>query len=240
MDIHCHLLPGIDDGPRDLARAIRMARGLVAAGVGTVCATPHHSPRWPTTPSGIRRTAATLRAALAAEAIPLNVYAGCEVAHERMAALTDRTLRGMALGGGRFLLVEPPPRARVDLLPACERLGALGMNMVIAHPERAEYFQEDPTRLIALLARGARAQVTAGSLLGRHGARAQAAAEAIVTLDPTVLIASDAHYSRRRGPEVLTPALERLAELRGVNVRRARHHARELPLALLPPPVPAT
>jgi len=238
VDIHCHLLAGIDDGPRDVARAVAMARGLVAAGVGTVCATPHHSTRWPTTPAQIRRAAGALRAALQEAGVPLNVYAGSEVAHDRIPALTDRALRGFALGGGRWLLVEPPPRARVDLLPTCERLGALGMNLVIAHPERAEYFQEDPTRILPLLARGARAQITAGSLLGRHRSRAQAAAEAICALDPSVIIASDAHASRRRGPEVLPPALERLADLNGVNIRRARRHAREIPLSLLPPPIP--
>lgn len=238
VDIHCHLLPGIDDGPRDEERAVRMARDMVAAGIGTACATPHHSARYPNRAPLVRRTAARLRARLAHEGIPLQLFAGAEIAASQLGALTDRDLRSLALGGGSFVLVEPSPRGRLTLLPIAGRLLRLRLTPVIAHPERTEVFQADPGGVVALLVAGCRLQVTAGSLLGTHGPRAQAAAEEICRIDPAVILATDAHASRRRAPDVIAPALERLAELQGTDIRHARRHARELPMALLAPATP--
>lgn len=111
VDLHCHLLPGVDDGPEDVAEAIEMARLLVQEGVERVVATPHASARYPTSPRAIREAARELERRLSEADVPLRIETGAEVSASLAADIDHETLSGLCLGRGRWLLLEPPTRA---------------------------------------------------------------------------------------------------------------------------------
>lgn len=205
IDLHHHLLPGIDDGPATLAASLELARAAVAAGTTTVLATPHVSWDYPAnTAASIAAGVATLREALAAEGIPLEVLPGAEVAVTRAVDLVDDELEGLRLGHGPYLLVECPftPSA-VGFEFLLEALLARGNQILLAHPERSPAFQHEPDLLERLVARGMLAQVTAGSLSGGFGRTVRDFAHRLVRDGLVHVIASDAHSVDRRPPSIL-------------------------------------
>jgi protein-tyrosine phosphatase len=195
IDLHAHILPGIDDGVRDLGEAVELARSAVADGVEALAATPHVRADYPTGAATMERGVAELRARLEAEEVPLRLLPGGELALEEAAALPEEELRRFGLGGSRrYVLVEFPyygwPLALEQVL---HRLAGLGLAAVVAHPERNESVQERPERLDVPLELGALVQVTCASLDGRIGRHAQRAGHALVRSGRAHLIASDAH-----------------------------------------------
>src|SRR5215218_6063829 len=106
IDLHCHALPGLDDGPATLDDSLALLRAAVAAGTRTVVATPHVSPRYPTSPESIAAGVAELREAAAG--IDVDVLAGAEVAHEPALELPDEVLRQLTLGDSSCVLLESP------------------------------------------------------------------------------------------------------------------------------------
>jgi protein-tyrosine phosphatase len=197
IDLHLHLLPGVDDGPASLDAALDLARACVASGVDTVVATPHIDD-WtrallPDT-AAVAACVAHLRDALAAAAIPLRVLAGGE------AFLTPdlpRKVRAGAtptLAGTRWLLVETPAhQAPIYLEQVLFELQAMGVTPLLAHPERYGWLHQNPALLAELVAKGVRAQVTAASLVGRHGTRQRALAETFVRRGFVQVVATDRH-----------------------------------------------
>ncbi|MEZ0285148.1 MAG: CpsB/CapC family capsule biosynthesis tyrosine phosphatase, partial [Thermoleophilia bacterium] len=164
IDLHAHLLPGLDDGPASLAASVEMARAAHEAGIGTVVCTPHMSERYPTEPGAVVEAVRLLAEALEAAGVALEVVPGAEIALPHVARIDDDELRQASLGGGgRCLLLEMPFQGWPLTLPALlADLEIRGYGVIIAHPERAEAIQRAPDRMRDLVGRGALVQLTAG------------------------------------------------------------------------------
>lgn len=204
IDLHHHLLPGIDDGPPTLDDALALARAAVAAGTTTVVATPHVSRDYPAnTAASIAEHVAVLQDALAGASIPLRVLPGAEVAVTHAVNVSDEELSALRLGTGPYLLVECPLTATgagFELL--LESLLDRGHRIVLAHPERCRAFQRDSELLARLVARGALAQITASSLTGHFGRTVRDVAHGLVREGLAHVVASDAHSVDRRPPSL--------------------------------------
>jgi protein-tyrosine phosphatase len=203
-------LPGIDDGARDLADAVEMARQAALDGVVAICATPHiradHGVRIDELPG--RR--AELRAALAQAECTTRVLPGGEVAVDRLDALDDHELASVTLGGsGVWILLEPPSGPLDERLDAAvDVLRARGFRVVIAHPERHPTL-DLADRLGRLIASGALVQMTAAYLTDES---TRGAMVALVRAGVIPVLGSDAHSSRVGRRVELAPAIEVLAE----------------------------
>jgi protein-tyrosine phosphatase len=213
IDLHAHLLPGIDDGPRTIAESVAMARVATANGIRTLVCTPHIHRAYPdNTPESIREGMGAVRQALEREGIGLEILPGGEISLDRVDRLEEGDLRALSLGGnGTWLLLELPFQGWPLALPGI--LGDLeirGFRVVLAHPERAESIQRAPDRVRDLVGRGALLQVTAGSFTGEHGPRARRCALALLRGGVAHLLASDAHSAGWR-PPALREGLERAA-----------------------------
>ena len=201
IDLHCHLLHGLDDGPSDLSESLAMARVAVEEGIETIVATPHIREDHPFPLELVAERLEELGAALANEAIPLRVLAGGEVAISKAGGLDDATLRAVCLGNGPYLLVETPYTEATDLLEqTLFDLQVRGFKPLLAHPERGPSFLSDPDRLRALVERGVLCSLTADSLAGRFGETIRKLAVRLVREGLAHDVASDAHDSRRRRP----------------------------------------
>jgi protein-tyrosine phosphatase len=236
IDLHCHLLPGIDDGPADLGDSLAMAQAHVKAGVEVVAATPHVAWDMPNEAATIELRLADVRAALTAAKIPLEVVRGAEIDVHQAVRLTDEQLRSLALGGGPWLLLEAPLTKGVGLAPVARALLDRGPRVLIAHPERSPLLQNDPDALRALVRAGAATQVTAGSFAGSFGRTVRDYAEGMLEAGLVHSVASDAHDTRRRPPGIAAPLADAgLGEL-------TQLLAQEVPAAILAgdplPPVP--
>jgi len=226
IDLHCHILPGIDDGPSDMAGSIAMAREHVARGTTTVLATPHVGWDYPNTAEVVAAGVLEVNAALRDEGIPLEVLAGAEVALTRAVDMTAEQLAGLRLGDGPWLLLEAP--ISVDS-PGIEGLVGIvqsrGVRVLLAHPERCASFHTDPDLLERLVAGGCLAQVTAGALTGFFGRTVQAAARRYVDLGLVHVVASDSHDASHRVPgmalDMEAAGYAPLAEWMGTAVPRA-------------------
>jgi protein-tyrosine phosphatase len=201
IDLHCHVLPGIDDGPKDIEGSLALARAAHAAGIRRIVATPHVSPRYPNEPAAIARLVEELNAHLAAEGIEVEVLPGAEIALVRAVELDASQLSRLTLGGGPWLLVEPP------FSPAASGIDAMmlevarsGHPIVIAHPERCPAFHRDRSVLESLVRSGMITSITAGSLLGHFGGAVRAFALELLREGLVHDIASDAHDHIDRPP----------------------------------------
>lgn len=201
IDLHCHLLPGVDDGPADTTSALTLARALVADGVSTVAATPHRTLRLPLRGAEIAERTAALAELLHAEGVPLRVLPGAEVSVEAVLDLDAAEIDALRIGADGPLLVELPQRevARDPLWPVHDLLDA-GVPVLLAHPERIPFLQADPARLAPLVERGVHAQLTSGALLGDYGPVAHITALAMLGDGMADVLASDAHHADRRPP----------------------------------------
>jgi protein-tyrosine phosphatase len=244
IDIHCHILHGIDDGPADQEGSLALARAAVAGGTRAIVATPHVSWDYPAnTAAAIAEGVADLREALAREQIPLELHTGAEIAMTRAAELSDDELVAMRLGGpgGTHLLVECPlssTAAGFDALLALLR--SRGHEIVLAHPERCPAFQRDATTYERLIAQGMLGQVTAGSLAGKFGRAVQQFGDRLVREGLAQIIASDAHSAEQRppslGPELTDAGYGAQAEWLTREVPHAVLTGASVPLG---PPMPA-
>jgi protein-tyrosine phosphatase len=219
IDTHCHLLAGVDDGPRTDAEALRLARRLVAEGVTTVLCTPHFSDQFTTPVLVARQRHERLRSEFGLVGIELETHLAAELSVPR-ALNTPPARLGVRSFGGRYLLVElvrDTPRAAIH--DVCARLGSLGLVPVLAHPERCTAVQADPQLVDDVKAAGALVQVVAPSLSGRFGNDIWASAWHLVESGVADLVASDAHRVSANSPEL--GAVAALIETRcGVKRRR--------------------
>lgn len=216
IDLHSHLLFGIDDGPADLAGSLAFARAAVAAGTTTIAATPHIDAHFGLAPGDRDAPMAAVRAAIAEEGLPLVVIGGAEIALDRYLDLTPEELDSLRIGDGEFLLLECPLSTAAG---AFDRfLGTLlsrGVRVLLAHPERCPAFQRRPDLLAGLVRAGALAQVTAASLAGRFGPTVQGAALHMLSEGLVHDLSSDAHDAVRRGPDLREGLEAAAAELPG-------------------------
>jgi protein-tyrosine phosphatase len=202
IDLHCHVLPGLDDGPRSLADGVELCRAMAQSGTAVAVATPHVSADWPlNTPPVIATACQWLSDVLAREAIPLTVVAGAEVAMGTAARLPDDQLSGLHLGDGPWLLIEcPAVPSAVGFDRILYSLQERGHRIVLGHPERCPAFQRDRAALDAFLRTGMLCSVTSGSLIGRFGRSAQQLARSLQRDGLIHNLASDAHNTSRRPP----------------------------------------
>jgi protein-tyrosine phosphatase len=208
IDLHCHLLPGVDDGARDLDESVAMARAAVTGGVEAIVATPHVSRHFPTAPAELAERCAEVQTALDAAAVPLAVHVGAEIAAQVLTELGDDDLRACTLGGGRYLLLEPPYSGPAPFLERMvSDLAGRGFGVVLAHPERIQAFHQDVELLERLVTGGALCSVTTASVSGGWGRAVKRFSEELFRRRLVHNLASDAHDAERR-----TPALRPLAE----------------------------
>jgi protein-tyrosine phosphatase len=200
IDLHSHILFGLDDGPETVEESIEFARASVADGVETIAATPHVREDWPTTPGQMEAGVAAVQTRLREEAVPLRVVPGGEIAFDRIAKLEPEDLKRFGLAGNpAYLLVEPPYYGwPLDLEQVLFGVRAAGITPVIAHPERNGEVQADPDRLRPLVEAGALVQLTASSVAGRGGRGARTASFQLLEMACAHLISSDAHSSSFR------------------------------------------
>ncbi len=214
-ELHFHLLPGVDDGPATIEDSLELARAAVADGSTIVVTTPHVRAGGVLEPLVLPGLVAELRAHLLAEAIPLELHCGGELAYELVGTLGQHELQTIAHGppGARWLLVEAPFEGmRDDFHAATGELRARGFGVLIAHPERsADALLDASAGLRRELAAGSLAQLNAMSLIGAHGDDVQASARRLLAGDLVSAIASDAHGPTR--PPALTFARAALGAL---------------------------
>ena len=214
VDIHCHLLPAIDDGAASLEESLAMARMSVADGIGVIVATPHQLGAFShNSASVIRRAVQELQSRLETEQIPLRVIPGADVRIE--ADLVARLARDevLSLGdNGHYVLLELPHDMYFPLDRLLAELSAAGYRGILSHPERNEGILADPEVLGPLLARGCLLQITADSLRGDFGSRSRQLSERLVERGWVHFVSTDAHGSKRRKP-LLREAFEIVADL---------------------------
>jgi protein-tyrosine phosphatase len=243
LDLHAHILPGIDDGPVDEQETIEMARAALAAGITTLAATSHIDHNYLVDPAGIPGRVAAVRALLADHGIGLDLVGGGEVALVRLLELDDEDLRHVRLGSGTHLLIEPPFASPV---PSLERLVAdlreRGHEVLIAHPERC-VSTADPERAQALVEQGVALQVTAASLLGKFGGTVRATAIEFLARGIVDVVASDAHGAASRSMDLAAAIASVEPDLPGIS-EQCPHLTQAAPAAILageplPPRPPA-
>jgi len=238
IDLHTHLLPGIDDGAPDEATSMAMARIAVADGIRTMACTPHIYPGlFENDSAGIAVRVAHLQQRLQEEGVELQLTYGAD-AH-LTPELLSRLKSGTAptLAGGRYFLLEPPHTiAPPHFAEAVFNFISAGFVPVITHPERLTWIEAHYKVFAALVQSGAWMQVTAGSLTGRFGKNAQRFAERMLDDGLVHILATDAHSARRRAPLLAEGCA---AAERRVGAEEAQRMVVERPQAVLDNRAPA-
>jgi protein-tyrosine phosphatase len=203
IDLHCHVLPGIDDGPASMEGSLALARAARGADVQTIVATPHVSWEHRNDAATIAAALEKTRAALAVASIDVQLRAGAEVALTRAAEMEPVELSALGLGGSRWLLMECPfTSATTGFDSALFGLQNRGARIVLAHPERCPAFHHDREMLDTLVDAGMLTSLTAGSLVGRFGRTVQRFARQLVADGLVHNVTSDAHDHTRRPPGI--------------------------------------
>lgn len=216
IDLHCHLLPGVDDGPANLDESVELCRIAVADGITHAVVTPHmHPGRWLNSKASIARECHRLQSNLCKRNIPLQLGYAAEV------RLTDTILQQVEndeipfyglVDGYRVMLLEFP---HSHIIPGSDKLIKWlldrGIRPLIAHPERNKQVMRHPAHLEPFIEAGCWLQVTAGAVTGRFGERAQAVARGLLDEDAVTVLASDGHNAGARRP-VMAEAFEYVAE----------------------------
>ncbi len=237
IDLHCHLLPGVDDGPETLDESIAMARAAYDDGVRAVAVTPHAGPwgeRYGRDHPGesMQTQVRDLQRALQGAGIALALYPGMEL--ELGVDLPEQLLAGRALplGAGRYFLLELPfYQYPLHLERTLFQTQLQGWKPVLAHGERYLYVQESPDMLAPLVERGVLVQVTAGSLLGAAGPPARETAQRLLRHGLAHVLASDGHAATGPRAPLLRAGVEAAAKLVGKS--RAQAMVTEVPQRIL-------
>jgi protein-tyrosine phosphatase len=201
VDLHCHLLAGLDDGPRNEEDALAMCRIAVEQGVRFACALAHQNERWDLRPEAIRTAVEALRQRLKAEGIPLEVFATAEVTASPQMVDDWEAGRLLSVADRRqFLLVEMPHQLFVDLRSTARRLARRGLRLILAHPERHPELLHEPGALEELIGLGCLVQVSSGSVTQPATAADARALRSWFRRGCVHFLGSDGHSPRRRPP----------------------------------------
>ena len=204
IDLHCHILPAIDDGPATIEEAVDLIRAAADKGVTTMVATSHVSPRYQNDPESIADGVAAVRSRLLQVGVKVDVRPGAEIAIPQIADIGLEVLDDLRLDGGEWLLIESPFKTPVEALPGV--LGALqrhGHRLILAHPERCPGFHRRPDILETLVHdQEMLSSVTAGSLTGQFGRDVQRFVLWMAENGLIHNVASDAHDCIRRPPGI--------------------------------------
>lgn len=210
IDLHCHILPGLDDGALDIRDSVGMARQAAIDGIELICATPHIRHDHDVRIEEIADRVEELNDRLREEGVPVFVLHGGEVAETAVEGLSEEELGRVALGDGEWILLEPAPGPLGDsLLHRVEHLAERGHRTLIAHPERhvsADMYE----RIADLVAAGAMVQGTADFFLRE---RTEAGMRGLAEAGLIHVLSSDAHSSHGGRPVHLGEAFARVAEI---------------------------
>lgn len=202
IDIHCHILYGLDDGAESLAESIEMAKQAEADGVHKVLATPHFTKNYRTQYEQIMNRITELQTELDRQAINVKIYPGNEVRLESfdflMEHITEESFHYLG-GNEQFVLLEQrwggyDPK----IMKAIRYFIGQNVTPIIAHPERHPYIREEPERLLEMIANGAWTQISVDSMTGQNGEEAKDFSMALLNEDLIHTIASDAHNTIRK------------------------------------------
>lgn len=214
-DLHNHLLPGIDDGAKDLHTAIELAQLAVDDGITHMVCTPHiHPGRYENTPQTISQALSKFATRLKELDIPLNVAAGAEIriGPEILQKIPQNELPFIGKWQDQPVLLLEFPSNSIPLGSEKLTQWLLKQNIIpmIAHPERNQVFQEFASRLDSFILQGCLTQVTASALLGNFGKNAMHCARKLLSEDKITILASDAHNIKYR-PPILSDSFEYVA-----------------------------
>lgn len=201
IDIHSHILPGVDDGAKTEADSIAMAKAAIDEGIDTIIATPHHrNGQFENDRQMILTNVSILNDLFAKEDIPLTVLPGQEVRINGDMIEDIHNGELLALNDTKYLFVEFPsdhvPRYAKQMLFDIQ---VAGYTPIIVHPERNRELLEHPSKLYEFVRKGALTQVTAGSVVGKFGKSIQKFSNQLIEANQTHFIASDAHNTTTRG-----------------------------------------
>jgi protein-tyrosine phosphatase len=229
IDLHCHILPSLDDGVATLDEARQLARTAAAEGVTVIAATPHVRADYPTTVEQMEQGVAEIGADLAEQGIAVEILHGAEIDLTELAGLPTERLQRLTIGQtGRYLLVECPYVGWPLMFPSIvSKLIRDEIVPVIAHPERSLEVQSTPKIIEPLVSAGALIQLTAGSVTGAFGRGPRNTARQMLACGWAHLIASDGH-----GPSIPRPGLASAAHsLEDEDL--ARYLTLEVPAAIM-------
>jgi len=207
VDIHCHCLPAVDDGPATKPEAISLCRSVVEDGVTIAVATPHQLGRFNGFNEApvIRNAVARLNEELQSNNIPLTVMPGGEIRlDERICRLLKEDKILTLADGGKYILLELPEQVFIDIEPLLIELKSLGVQAIISHAERQPILIKRPGILSKWFRHSAHLQITATSLLGGFGLKTQRAAWHFLRSGWVSLVATDAHDLHNRRPRMRT------------------------------------
>ncbi len=205
VDIHCHCVPGIDDGPETVLEGLALCRALVNDGIDIVVATPHELGRFNgfNDAQKIRDSVCRLNEQLESSNIGLTVLPGADVrVDERICRLLKDDKILTVADGGRYILLELPAEIFIDIEPLLFELSSLGIKAIISHPERHPILSKQRNILLKWLDSSAVLQITASSLLGSFGPIAQRMAWQLLESGLALLIATDSHNLHSRRPRM--------------------------------------
>lgn len=216
IDIHCHLLPGIDDGPRSWDESLEMAKMAVENGISTIVATPHQGGTFAhNTVDAICLRVAEFQRQLQDAGIELSVLPGADVRFDQkmLADIAKRSILTLA-DQRKHILIDLPHERYLPLEPLIEELRHAGIAVVLSHPERNQGLIKHRAWIEPLVNQGCLMQLTSGSLLGTFGPQCQDLAVWMLGQGFAHFVATDAHGMHSRRP-LLRRAYERVAELVG-------------------------
>jgi protein-tyrosine phosphatase len=216
VDTHCHLLAGLDDGPRSQEEALAMCRRAYADGIRIAAATAHQNEQYPAVnPDRIRQATAELKRSLEQASIPLSVVPNAEVMVDVETEASWSAGRLLSMGdGGQYLLVELPHGMFVDLRRTARGLRAKGIRPVVAHAERCPELLHHPDRIEELVLEGCLIQVSSGSVTAPPAWLDRGRLRDWFRRGLVHLLGSDAHSVNRR-PPLMAAAYEQIVRWAG-------------------------
>jgi protein-tyrosine phosphatase len=222
VDVHCHCLPGLDDGPATMSESLALCQALVDDGITTVIATPHQLGRFSECNEAvqIREAVSALNEELKGNDIALRVVPGADVrVDERICKLLEEDKVLTLADGGKYILIELPHEVFIDIEPLLAELSSVNIQAIISHPERHSELAKNPNILLKWLEYPAHLQVTAGSLLGCFGPAVQRFAWQLLSSGWISLVATDCHDLDGRRP-CTSAAFEHISDRLGKRFAR--------------------
>ncbi len=194
VDMHTHVLPGVDDGAATLAHALAMLRAAHAVGITHIIATAHYTERYAADEESLRAAYDRLCAQCGADGVTVVVTRGREVSFTDTHLAAVRGDARLCMPNGKFALIETPEGLNAGaMIEGFFALSVAGIQPILAHPERSWTFQQQPAMLEKVRQHGVLLQVDAQSIMGNHGSAAKRLALDLLARDAADMLSSDAH-----------------------------------------------
>ncbi|MCZ2258567.1 tyrosine-protein phosphatase [Sporosarcina sp. G11-34] len=200
LDMHAHILPAVDDGPKTLEESIQLIEIAIAEGITDMIATPHaYSPHYDVSKEQVLEKLMALQREVEKRGLSINLHAGQEIRIQDFVPEKLESGEALTLAGSKYMLLELPSSGiPAYTVPVIQAILSMGIVPIIAHPERNRAIAEKPSRLSRLVNHGALAQVTAGSLAGHFGKGVQSLSMHLIEANLIHSYGSDVHNSKTR------------------------------------------